>query len=239
LSVSAEGKGVMDDKGPSPAIRRSRGWTALLVACLASSQCGCSLFVMAGKAIFGDPKIASAFKQQTKVDLAKADKKIAIVCSTPHSVKKDYPSVEFDLIDGVTRRLKRRGVDVVNPDRVATWMDDKGGYHNNPEELAKEVGADYVVHIDLDRFTLREENSPSLWRGNILGKVIAFQIVDVGGQQAAQRVFEREYTSLYPKHNPISEQQKSLKMFSKEYLDQVSAELARMFHDFRLSEEVK
>lgn len=207
-----------------------------LTACVAASQSGCSLFVMAGKAILGDPKMTCAFKQQTKVDLAEEGKKVVIVCSTPYSIKSEYPAVEFDLIDGVTRGLKRREIDVVNPDLVATWMDDHGGYQNNPVELAGEFKADYVIHIDLETFTLHEENSPSLWRGHVDGSVVAFQVVEMGGEKAAQRVFEREYTSRYPENVPVSVDQKSLKIFSKEYLDFVSRDIARMFHDYRVSE---
>jgi hypothetical protein len=109
---------------------------ALLMACAVGfSQPGCSLFVMAGKMFFGDPAATSTFTQSTRVDLVKEGKRILVICSTPDAVKTNFPSVDFDLLDGVTRRLKVRGIKVVDPDNVATWLDDHGGRWNDIVEL--------------------------------------------------------------------------------------------------------
>ncbi len=53
----------------------------VLVCALAASQSGCSLFVMAGKMIFGDPKVDCSFKKATKTDLSENGSRILVVCS--------------------------------------------------------------------------------------------------------------------------------------------------------------
>ena len=56
-----------------------------------SSLTGCSLFVMAGKMLFGDPKIASTFTDRTGIDLTKDQKKLLVICHTPYMVENAMP----------------------------------------------------------------------------------------------------------------------------------------------------
>ena len=80
---------------------------------------------MAGRAIFGDPKQLSEFRTRTGVDLTKEDKKLLVVVRTPQSIEGESPSLDLDLIDAVSRKLKVHGVQIVNPDEVAKWIDIK------------------------------------------------------------------------------------------------------------------
>ena len=211
----------------------------LCLAAIACSQSGCSLFVMAGKMFFGDPKIACAFRQRTGVDLTKGREKVLVVCSTPEAIRGDYSSLDFDLADGVIRRLKRRGIEVVDPDELATWMDDNGGEWSNPSELARQFDADYIVHVDLNRFEYREENSPTLFRGRASGSVFAYEVRRTEGQKEAVEVFVSEFNSEHPKGYPISTDRMSAKSFRKQYLDRISGQLAQLFCDHRASEGIE
>ena len=73
--------------------------------------------------IWGDPKMPSEFRQKTGINLTKTEKRLLIVCSTPEAVKSEIPSLDLDLIDEITRRLGRNRIQVVNPDKVAKWVD--------------------------------------------------------------------------------------------------------------------
>ena len=216
--------------------RALAGW--LLLAAWAAALPGCSLGVMAGKMLFGDPLTPCAFTGQTGVDLAKEGKRVIVLCSTPDAVRSDFPSLEVDLLDGVARQLKRRDIAIVSPDEVASWLDDHGGRWDDPSEMAEHFHADYVVHIDLDRFTYKEENSPDLFRGRALGNVIAYQAVRNADGTRARRIFEREFTSEYPTHHPVSVTTVSARNFRKQYLDRVTGEIAHMFYNHRFSEEI-
>lgn len=213
---------------------------ALLAACVVGfSQPGCSLFVMAGKMFFGDPAATSAFTQSTRVDLAKEGKRILVVCSTPDAVKTKFPSVDFDLLDGVTRRIKVRGIKVVDPDDVATWLDDHGGRWNDIAELGEHFHADYVVHMDLSKFTCQEENSPTLLRGQSEGRIHVYRISDGPSGKQTSEVMDHEFTFSYPLDYPVSIEKKSSKLFMQEYIDRVCTKLAQMFYDHPLSEEIE
>ncbi len=199
---------------------------------------GCSLFVMAGKMLFDDPKMACAFKQATHVDLQKEQSRVLVIASTPETVRADWTSLSVDLLEGVTRLLKSQGINVVNPDDVATWLDDNGGTVDEPTELANHFRADYIVHINIERFSFYEDSSPTLYRGRTNGFVTAFQVQSVNGQKVARHVFEREFTSEYPEHHPVSKDSISEKVFLKRYMDRVCAQLSYLFYDHRFSEEI-
>ena len=106
---------------------------------------GCSLFVMAGKMFFGDPKVAASFKNQTGVDLTEGQKSLLVVCRSPHLILNSAPTFEYDLTDGLLRRLKQKGVKVVSPDKVLRWLDDNGGEFEDVRELARDFDVDFIA----------------------------------------------------------------------------------------------
>lgn len=212
--------------------------TAVLMAGLACSTSGCRLGMMAGKMIFGDPKTDCAFRASTRADLTLGKDRVLVICSTPESLRQDWNSLNIDLIDGITRRLKTQGIKVVRPDDVATWIDDNGGTFDDFSALAEEFDADYIIHLNLDRFTYLGENTKSLYRGKSHGVVTAHHSDIANGQTIARIAFEREFNSEYPQH-PIPADQITAKVFQKQYMDRICDQVAFLFYDHRSSEEVQ
>lgn len=207
--------------------------SGLLCGAMVCALPGCSLGVMFGKMLTGDPMIPAEFKSRTRVDLAKGKHTVLVVCTTPTSVESELATLKFDLIDGVTRRMKLNGVKVINPDLVAAWIDEHDGIGSDPSELARNFEADYIVHIDVEAFGLRELNSPKLLRGQSSGFVRVFKVEEVGAQRQAYNVYTNEFTSSYPTHQPISVQGRTAVMFQKDYVDRVCDQLAQKFYDHR------
>ena len=213
---------------------------AAVLAALAAGQSGCSLFVMAGKMMFGDPMRTSAFTNASRMDLIADGKKVIVVCSTPESIKSTLPSLEFDMLDQIARQLRSRSMQVIRPDDVATWMDSHGGYSNDPEKVADNFDVDVIIHVELLQFSFMEENSPTLFRGRAKGNIRAYEVVkDSDGSKRVQEIYASEYRSVYPQFAPLSTQQMSEKTFSKRYIDQVSTQIAQLFYSHRASEEIE
>lgn len=212
----------------------------LAATLLTFSQTGCSLFVMAGKMLMGDPLITSPFEQMSKVNLVKDQKKVLVICSTPEYIKNDYPSLNFDLTDGIITKMKRRGIEVVDSSELTSWFDENGGKTDyKPSELAQQFDVDYIVRVDLDRFDYREENSPQLFRGRANGQASAYEVRKQGDHKFAVQVFVREVQSVYPAQHPVFRDQSGTpKTFRKRYLDIVSNEVASYFYDTRPSEHM-
>jgi hypothetical protein len=194
---------------------------------------GCSLGVMAQRMLTGDPLVPSQFKAMTGTDLSRGKHKVVVICSTPSSVEADLSTLNLDLIDGITRRMKVHGVEVVSPDKVARWIDDNGGVVADPNAMAGAFDADYVAWIDLHTFSIREENSPKLLRGRSQGYVRVYQVERMNGDKVALAAFNAEYTTVYPQHQPVSENGRSALLFQKEFVDRVCDELAEKFYDHR------
>ena len=220
----------------------SRRWRMVLcvvaIALTVSGLTGCSLFVMAGKMLFGDPKIASTFTDRTGIDLAKDQKKLLVVCRTPYMVENAMPSLEYDLTDGVLRRLKQRHIKTVPPDAVATWLDENGGTNNNPSRFAKDFECDYIAIVEVTSLNFYEENSRDMFRGHALGNIRAFEVKKMGDEKKALQVYSGEFTTEYPQFSPVSIHSMTERVFQKQFLDFLSQQIARHFHDYRASDSI-
>lgn len=221
----------------SKSILTRRLWlkTAAGIVCVATagSLPGCSLGVMFGKMLSGDPKVPAEFKSMTREDLSKGKHTVLVVCSAPESVESELSTLKFDLIDGITRRMKLNGVKVINPDQVASWIDQHGGIGSDATELAKDFDADFIIHIDVQSFGFREPNSPKLLRGQSAGWVRVFKVEESGDQRFAHNVYSNEFTSIYPAHQPIADQGRTSVTFQKDYVDRICDQLAQKFYDHR------
>ncbi|MCA9016908.1 MAG: hypothetical protein KDA77_16360 [Planctomycetaceae bacterium] len=213
-------------------------FSAVLLALLCLSASGCSLGVMVGKMFFGDPLITCEFTSRTKVDLTEDKKKVLVICSTPESIRSDYPSLNYDLLEQITYRLKRQDIEVMDTGEVATWLDDNGGVWNDVDELAENFDVDYIIHVDIDDFDYREPNSPNLLRGKTFGNVSAYEVHEVDGIKRALEVFSSEYTSEYPSHLPVSVEQESPKVFRKKYLDRIADQIGRFFYNYHAGDGI-
>jgi hypothetical protein len=223
----------------APRMSRPSGfcrWLAALALCLAclSGGSGCSLFVMAGKMLIGDPMLDSDFEAYTKKSLKDKGKKVVIICETPEAIKLDFSSLDVDLLAQLARRLSQEGIEVVSPHKVASWIDDNGGIGDDVGELAEKMEADFVVRVHLDNFDYREENSPNLYRGRASGAIDVFEVVKKDNRPPKiEHVYSKGFQSIYPRHKPVGGEEVQAAVFRKRYLDRLSDEIGRTFYKTR------
>lgn len=223
---------------PRATLRRYVCILAGLVLCVQFS--GCSLFVMAGKFLIGDPVVESQFRRRTGVDLRKEQKEVVVVCSVPESLRQENASIDHDLVEAIVRRFRIRDIKTVPTKDVNQWISSIGGTWNTPGQIAQKFDADYIIHIDLNSITYHEENSSELFRGNCLGDVYVYEIrqPDSSASRDAFLVFQHEFQSVYPQLYPVSSDTTSLRTFQEKYITRISDELARLFYDFKSTDEV-
>lgn len=205
---------------------------ALMLSCLS----GCSLFVMAGKMIWGDPKTAAAFSNQTGIDLTDGEHTLLVVCRTPHLIKNELPTFEYDLTDGLLRRLRQAGVKTISPDDVSEWLDDNAGEFESATELAEDFDADYIAVVDMSEVSFNESNSPGMFRGSAQGSIRAYEVQTVGERRQAYQVFSGGFDTQYPRFNPVSVHSVSKRVFQKQFVDHLNQHIARQFHDYRMGD---
>ena len=228
----------MRDKFLTTTTVTRRGMLLMMAAGTISMMPGCSLFVMGGKMFFGDPKQKSQFRAATGVDLTKGEKSLLIACTAPHGILAKYPSIQIDIVDRMTRTLDTRKVKVISSDDVARWFDDHGEW-GDFTELADEFDADYVMHIDLKSFAVVVPDSPNLLQGKTEGRVSMMEIKMAGKNKEKKKAsvaVERSFSVMFPTTYPVPRESRSEEMFTENFLDRISAQLARMLYDHRPSE---
>ena len=212
---------------------------AIGMAAMLTALGGCSLFVMAGKMVFGDPVQEAPFNRVTRVDLTDGDHEVLVVASTPASVKQDMPSADLVITEQVSRLLETEGVSIFPSKKVLNWVDDRGGQWGSPQEIAEAFPeVDYIILIDIDNLTHHEDNSPTLLRGNVNGNVSAYEVETINGEPSASPAFSQTFKSTYPQLYPKQAHQVSERTFQKAFLDRVCRKIAQMFYDYHARDAV-
>ncbi|MEQ9410558.1 MAG: hypothetical protein RIK87_22675 [Fuerstiella sp.] len=224
-------------------ISRPLQW--LLLTAVLCSGSGCSLFVMAGKAILGDPKVPSEFRTVTGTDLTKGQDAVVIICTAPHRVLRTSPSLQIDIVDRVTRNLESRQVQVVPSGDVAAWFDDHGDW-GDYSEMAAAFDAKYVVHVDIREFDHRVPESENLMQGKAEGHISVHQVSRDGGVPITDRkysapvslAFDRDFRLTFPTSYPVPRETRSEDLFMQGFMDRVALHISQHFYDYRMSESI-
>lgn len=198
---------------------------------------GCKQMAVVGRIFYGDPKQEGFFKQVTGESLEKGAR-VAVVCTAPDVVTTEYDMVSIDVQEQLIRTMRRRGINVVDPGKVSTALDENGGYFDL-RAIVDAVETDYLFHIDIEFFSHLPVNSPRLYHGRASGNVYGYKILQPDGETSlkqAVRVFEREFNTEYPGKHPIPADQTPERVFRNRFIDHLCTELGRMFYDFRTNE---
>ncbi|MEZ6062640.1 MAG: hypothetical protein R3C19_20035 [Planctomycetaceae bacterium] len=210
----------------------------IAIALLLASFSGCSLFVMAGKAILGDPQVSSEFRLHTGIDLTDGDDSVLILCTAPHGIVGQFPSLQIDIVDRMTRTLKTRKVKVIPSDDVATWFDDHGEW-GDFSELAKKFDAKYVMHVNVQAFTYKVPDSETLLQGSSHGRVLVYAASsDDDAEVPIRQVFDRSFKIHFPTSYPVPRENESDEIFVERFMDRVALHIAQIFYDHPFSENI-
>lgn len=225
----------------SVAVRLSRK-TCIVVAllCACAPVCGCiNVGVMFGKVLLGDPQVKSDFEQRTGVSLLKNESRIAVVCTAPATVNSTCDGLEYDLQEEVTRRMKIHELQVASDDDVISALNGAGGKFDQDRMAAALDDVDYIIHVDIARFTHTEDNNPKLYRGRAEGIVYAYEInrgPDAVGSPRALKVFYQEFKTEYPKSRPVPAEEMAERVFQQRCVDQLADLVGRTFYSVNTSE---
>jgi len=209
----------------------------LLLVVLSIGLSGCSLFVMAGKLLLGDPRTPALFREQTGVDLSKGEHKLLVICRTPHMIRNQRPTFEYDLTDGLHRRLRQHGVKTIPADKVLSWLDNNGGDFRNVSEIARDFETDYIAVVHVQQASFYEENSPEMFKGHAEGTVSVYERKKLDGRPETLQIFTGEFRTEYPRHHPIPVQQMGERGFQKQFVDHLCSQIASKFHDSRVGDD--
>ena len=208
---------------------------------------GCSLVVMAGKAIMGDPKVTAPFTAATGLKLTEGEDSVVIISSAPHRLLSEHPALQIDIVDRVSRILEAQGVKVVSSGDVASWYDDHGEW-GDYSDLAAAFDARYVMHIDFRKFNHRVPESENLLQGTAEGHISVHEVdVKTGIAKTLSRkneyvpvtmVFDRDFSLQFPSSYPVPREAKNEDMFVQGFIDRVALHIGQHMYDYKMSESI-
>jgi hypothetical protein len=204
---------------------------------------GCQIVVGTLLTLQGRPKTTCEFTNMTKKNLAEKGKKVIILSSSAASAQWEEPSLDLDIIDAVSRRLQIENVDVVDPHKVGTWIDDNGGIKEttNLDPIGVKFKADYIILIKFNNFGYGEQNSPNFYRGHASYKVVVVEMVkdeNAPGGKRAKMLYSHAFESKYPANRPVAVEEVTPELFKSKYMANLAQELARKFVDYRPEDEM-
>lgn len=198
--------------------------SALALPCL-----GClKQMLFLGYLIGGPPMVEPDYDKRTGKSLTDKDVTVAVVCYAPTEIQFDNTEVDRDIAKYVSYRLNQHHVKVVRPDRVHAWLD-KNDHWDKPEEIGAALGVSHVLYIDLEKYSLYEENSHLLYRGRAELQVSVWEMQEDG---TGNKIYSKELNSRYPLAIPRSTSEITFHRFKREYLSRLSEEIGRLFYEY-------
>lgn len=220
---------------PTQSLRMVRFAALVLGSLLASASfVGCNYIVLAGYLIGGPPSIEPDFDAQTKKSMTAKDVTVAVVCFAPTDIKWDFDKIDNEIAKYVTFRLHSHKIKVVNPDSVRAWLDENGEW-DQPTEIGAAFNVNYVVYIDLQKYSLFEEDSSNLYRGRAEGMVSVYEMDETGD---GEKIYTKEIVSKYPLAVPRDTHEVTYSKFKREYLSRLAEEIGRLFYEYYHGDDI-
>ena len=195
---------------------------------------GCNYVVLLGYLIGGPPSIEPDFDATVRQSMTDHGVTVAVVCYAPTELKWDFASIDQEIAGYVSHRLTQHHIHVLNPTRVQAWLDQNPDW-DRPDEIGAALNVTYVVYIDVHKYTLYEENSQNLYRGQAEAIVSVFKMDDEGN---GDRIYSKEIVSRYPLRAPRSTSEVTYARFKREYLTRLSEEIGRLFYEYYNGDDI-
>lgn len=126
-----------------------------------------------------------------------ANKSVAVVVAADRVVQAEHPGLLARVTSAVSLRLSSQaGARVVNPAGVLEFL------YNHPRwpalpysELAKSLGAETLLVVDLYEFRLHEPGNAWLWEGRAAGRI---DVIETAGALPDDSSFSRDVSVKFP-----------------------------------------
>ncbi len=100
--------------------------------------------------------------------------RVAVVIDTDLAIHYEHPGISTMIAGAVAGRIAKHvpNVEVVRPDEVARWQFETQQWSAMPStDIAKSLGVDRVVYIDLQSYSLTPPGNEWLWEGRSSGMI--------------------------------------------------------------------
>lgn len=204
----------------------------LLTAALLPS--GCAQMALIGLLVGGYPMVEPEFDHETKESLIGKDQKVAVICYADPKIRLKYAKIDREVATYVSRVMQAHKIKIIEPDYVHEWIDKHSDWER-PEELARDLKADYVVEIELASFDLYAPHSATLYRGSTEAYINVHKLRPDG---RGDKVFTKELNFMFPTKVPRSTNEQPELSFKREYLSRLAEEIGFKFYPYENGDRI-
>ncbi|QDT64317.1 hypothetical protein [Calycomorphotria hydatis] len=202
--------------------------TILCGLIICTTLTGCNYVLLLGYLIGGPPAVQPDFDAETGKSMTDFEVTVAVVCYAPIELKWDFDDIDQEVSEHIAYRLASHKIAVRNPDRVKEWLDNNKEW-DKPEEIGEALDVTYVIYIDLNKFSLYEENASHLYRGRSEAVV---SVIEMNGDGTGEKIYSKDLTSIYPLAVPRSTSAETYPTFKRKYLQRLGEEIGRLFFEY-------
>lgn len=218
---------------------------ALLVglAVMVVASTGCNPFAMgyfAGYALGLDKQMS------VKVKFPPSSK-IAIVTYAPHSTRIEWGQVDRELNDRLWQKAKahmgesnkKYKTTLIPATTVYKWLDEHPDWHDMPlEEVAKGLGADFIVFLDIQTMSFFEPRSRFFYQGHA---EVRFKVINVNPEYEGPGLHPEEFLTMdFPTEaRPIPADSVPYTRFRRQFIERIAEKLSWYFVPHDPQEESK
>ena len=159
-------------------------------------------------------------------------KTVVVLAHVGRGAQFDYAGLENDLVKGVVRELREnvKHIKIADPGAVRQWKDEHSDYELS--DVGREFKADRVVYLEIERFTLFEQQTSQLYRGSAK---IRIQVAEM--DKNGEIEFDTHLEPLFPGSRPIPAPEMSQDKFRSLYVKFLTRQIAHHFFEYRPDED--
>ncbi len=191
----------------------------LFAAGLVASTAGCTAALSTAMYLMGANEIDAQYK-------GFREKKIAVVCRPVASVAFRDPGAAHDLAREVNRLLGQNvsKIEMIDQQKVAAWVDEHYDGDYTFTEAGEAFGADMVLGIELQEFSLYM--GQTLYQGKANARFVVYDM-----QEGGRVAFERELPQIaWPPNGGIETSSRQESQFRRQFIGVVADHIGRHFY---------
>lgn len=202
-------------------------WPMLLLVVLG---CGCNWFK--GFAFLLPPP-----QKTVPAEFAHLQGSVAVVVWVRPETTYDYPHVRLEVASHVADHLAARvraPITVLDPLRVEQLVDGLGGRVVDPARVGRDLGARFVVYLELLEFFLRDPNIPDLLQGRVRASVTVYDLSD---ESLTPQLFDLAPVLVRVPQRPTRFTQTGAVVVRKMTYETLAGAVAKKFYDHKEAAE--
>ncbi len=161
------------------------------------------------------------------------NQRIAIIVATGPGINFEYPYARTNVALASAQVIGKyvKKAQFVNQDEIEAFQMENLSWATLPvETIGLKFDATRILYLDLYQFTMHEENSVHLLRGQIRASA---RVYEINGNRKA--VYQTEISVEWPKHGPRPMSEATLARLQMETIVKFAERLARKFYDHKAS----